>query len=545
MSIEAALSLLAGLGLFFVGVKNLSVTMGQMTGRRMRQWVTRAASHPVIGAAIGALSGALTQSTNAVTIILVSLAQTGLLAASDATPILAWSNVGTSLLVFAAAVNLHVFILALVALSGLCFYLNLDRSARWRPLVSTLFAVALIFFGLELMRGASGGLNGGGWSRDFLAAEGRSLTTALAAGAAVALLVQSAATVAVIVTALAASGGITLEQSALVVFGACIGSGLASFFVGFKLSGRPRHMPQLQSAFKILGVAVLLPLYAVERIFDWPLLLHFVRALTDSPGRQVAFIYLACQLSTVAVQIVFARFLLPWLERFTPPTLEEDLSRPRFIYDDALGEPETALELVDREQARIFKLLPLYLGFNSHLDGKERQLGRLAILPVAAALLESVRRFLDDLADSGASRDLIDRVADRRACNDLLVSIHEAMNELAEKFAQNFAAEAMRSLVENIAEGLGALLFTANDAVSGRDPEDIALLRQFTSDRGSLVDALRRRVMTADQGLSADDRSTLYAVTSLLERIVWMLGRYGGLLDSELMAEQSEGAAAE
>jgi phosphate:Na+ symporter len=100
----------------------------------------------------------------------------------------------------------------------------------------------------------------------------------------------------------------------------------------------------------------------------------------------------------------------------------------------------------------------------------------------------------------------------------------------------------MRELVENIAEGLGALLFTANDAVSGRDPEDVALLRQFTSDRGSLVDALRRRVMSAEQGLSADDRTSLYAVTSLLERVVWMLGRYGGLLESEIAADSAQQA---
>ena len=541
MNINAALSFLAGLGLFFVGVKNLSTTMGQMTGRRMRQWVTRASSHPVLGAVIGTVSGALTQSTNAVTIILVSLAQTGLLAAADATPILSWSNVGTSLLVFAASIDLHTLILALVAASGLCFYLNLDRSARWRPMVSTLFAVAMIFFGLELMRGASGGINGAGWSRDLLAGAEQSVPLALVAGAGLALIMQSSATVTVIVITLAAAGISTLEQSALVVFGASVGSGIATFFVGFKLSGRPRHIPQLQAAFKILGVVLLVPFYVAERAFGTPLLLHAVRVLSDSPGRQVALIYLACQLAAVVVQIAFARFMLPWLERVTPPTIEENLSHAKFIYDEALGEPETALELVDREQARIFRLLPLYLGLNSHFgaDEAERKLDRPAILPVASSLLASVRRFLDDLSDSGASRDLLNRASDRRACNDLLVSIHEGMNELGEIFARSFTAPAMRELVENIAEGLGALLFTANDAVAGRDPEDVALLRQFTSDRGSLVDALRRRVMSADQGLSAGDRSSLYAVTGLLERVVWMLGRYGGLLEAEIAADDS------
>lgn len=63
------------------------------------------------------------------------------------------------------------------------------------------------------------------------------------------------------------------------------------------------------------------------------------------------------------------------------------------------------------------------------------------------------------------------------------------------------------------------------------------MLRKLTSDRDGLIDALRRRVMAAGQGLSARDQERLFTVTGLLERIVWMLRRYAGFISAQAEAE--------
>ena len=104
---------------------------------------------------VGMITGALTQSTNAVTVILMSLFKADLITVPQARPVLVWANVGTMVLVFAAAVDTHLFVLLIISAAGLCFYLDLDRSARWRPTVAALFAFALLFLGLELMRQGS------------------------------------------------------------------------------------------------------------------------------------------------------------------------------------------------------------------------------------------------------------------------------------------------------------------------------------------------------------------------------------------------------
>lgn len=89
---------------------------------------------------------------------------------------------------------------------------------------------------------------------------------------------------------------------------------------------------------------------------------------------------------------------------------------------------------------------------------------------------------------------------------------------------------ALAALAQNLREGLGALLLTASDAVRTLDPADIALMRQLTADRDSVVEGMRRGALSADHDLSAADHRHLYSITSLFELIVWMLRRYSSLL---------------
>jgi len=533
MTLDLLVSFFAGLGLFFIGVKGLGANMGQLAGRRLRHWIARSTGNPALAALTGLISGALTQSTNAVTVILISLAKADLITVAESAPILAWSNVGTAALVMVAAVDIHLFVFALISLVGFCFYLNLDRSARWRPLVSSSFALGTLFLGLELMRSGTHDPNAQEMARVLFTAAAQLPLTALLIGTGLAAIAQSSATVSVIVVAMASAGLLSLEQASFFVLGASIGSGIATYFIGFRISGKPRQLALLQALFKILGVALLLPLFFAESHFGVRLLMSATRDLVADPAHQVALIYLACQIAAVVAQMLFARPLLPVLERLSPPSAEENLSAPRYIYADALSEPESALALVDREQSRLAGLMPLHLGINDHLDEAERQLGRESVFTVAATLGKTIGLFLNDLTDTGASRDVLERADDRKAFNALLLSIHESLHELGAALVQSFETEGMRSLAENITQGLGALLQTAEEAARTRDAGDLAVLRKLTADRDGLIDALRRRVMAAGQRLSEHDQEHLFTVTGLLEQIIWMLRRYAGFIAAQ------------
>jgi len=66
-------NLLSGLGLFFIGGKFVSEHLKQMTGRKVRQIVSKFTNHPFLAGWWGFVTGALMQSTTAVTFIVTSL----------------------------------------------------------------------------------------------------------------------------------------------------------------------------------------------------------------------------------------------------------------------------------------------------------------------------------------------------------------------------------------------------------------------------------------------------------------------------------------
>jgi phosphate:Na+ symporter len=533
-------SILAGLGLIFIGIKLVAASLGLLAGRGLRQLVAHSTGSYTASALIGLFAGGLTQSTNAITVILMSLSTADLITLNQAAPIMAWANVGTSALVLVVAVNIHLFVLAITAVVGLCYYANLDRSPRWRPIVSALFAVCLLFLGLELIRSSAHGLTAIAWVRDFFARAEQWYVSAFLIGCALALIAQSSATVTVIAIAMASAGLLTLEQSMITVFGASVGSGLGTYVVASSVTGTARQIPMYQAAVKILGIAILLPIFIAERTFGVPLLATGIRFFTHDAGKQVAIVYLICQIAAVIAQGLFNKPLQLLVRRLSPASLEESVSKPRYLYHQALSEPETALALVDREQRRVFSYLPVYLGVTEHLNLGEPVPARAAVLPAATALDDAIAHFLNELADSGATRDGLEAIANRQARNNLLQSIHESLNELGEALASPFEAAAMQSLSSNLSEGLAALLMAAEDAVQSGDAEDLALLQQLTADRDSLVDQMRRRVIGADKTLSAHDQRTLYTITSLFERVVWMLRRYAALLAAAATAAQQQ-----
>jgi hypothetical protein len=123
-----------------------------------------------------------------------------------------------------------------------------------------------------------------------------------------------------------------------------------------------------------------------------------------------------------------------------------------------------------------------------------------------------------------------------------MLSTHEAMADLATQLTRPFDSPALRVLADNLREGMGALLLTAEEAVRSLDPDDIALMRRLTADRDSVVDHLRRGAIAADQGRTAADHRHLYSLTSAFELVVWGLRRYSALLAA---AQPEADAAAE
>ena len=76
---------------------------------------------------------------------------------------------------------------------------------------------------------------------------------------------------------------------------------------------------------------------------------------------QVAWFYLGLQVVSAGAVSLLGPGLLALAGRLSPPDPAETLGRPRYLYEQALGEAESALDLVEKEQARLVKRLPRML----------------------------------------------------------------------------------------------------------------------------------------------------------------------------------------
>jgi len=150
---EIAATLFAGLGLFFVGMKEVSRQLTRMGGSRLRNFVTQASANSAVGALWGVLSGFITQSGRTTSYLVASLVHSGVLPVHRALPVVFWANTGCSLMTVAAFLPTKSLIFMLVGLAGLS--LAFEFPSRWRTVSGILFALALILFGLLLIKTGS------------------------------------------------------------------------------------------------------------------------------------------------------------------------------------------------------------------------------------------------------------------------------------------------------------------------------------------------------------------------------------------------------
>ncbi|MDX9766231.1 MAG: Na/Pi symporter [Ectothiorhodospiraceae bacterium] len=518
-------TLLAGLGLFFIGVKFIGSHLKQMTGRRFRALVTRTVDHPWRAGLAGTVAGALTQSTNAVTFIVISLITAGLMPVRKAMPVVSWANLGTSALVLVATVDIHLFVLYLLGLVGMSYYFNVDKSSRFRHLAGALLGIALLFLGLQFIKDGAAPLRELEIVREFLTLAANSYFLVFIIGAALTLVAQSSATVSVIAVAMTSVGLFTMNQTIMVIYGASLGSAMSIWFLTANLQGTARQLAFYQVLIKGSGVVVMVGLFMLEIGLDIPLVKWLASQLADDASTQAAWIYLLFQVAASTLLSLMQGPAYHLLQRLSPPTQEEELARPHFLYEQALDDAETALDLVEKEQLRLLRYLPRYLDTeqNQHDDGK---LERKALFDANRGVAREVERFITDLMDRHQDRLSLHRMINIQGRNALIVNLQDSLYELSSLLGRMHGTAETGQLSHGLNEGLHAILLTLLDAVDNGDAEDWALLNRLTSDRTELMERIRHKLLREGQTLPYTTHEVLFGATSLFERIIWLLRRY-------------------
>lgn len=526
---EIGTLLLAGLGLFFVGLKDISRQLTAMGGSRLRNLVFQGSANSAMGAVLGIVSGVLTQSGRTTSYVVASFVHSGALPVGRAMPVVLWSNTGCSLLTMAALLPTESLIYVLVGLAGLS--LAFEFPSRWRTVSGALFALALIFFGLLLVKRGSAELLTVSWAATLFEIIGDSGIIAFVTGALLTLIAQSHIAVILLAIVMAQPGVIASDQIYMQVYGTYAGSAVLTYLLGVSFKGGvARQIIIAQALYNLVGAALFVGLFYAEKLFGIPLVQAAATRVSEQLAVQTAFVAILFSVVTSVLLTLLAKPYQDLIARFWPSTEEDMLSHTRYINDDALDQPETALLLAEQEHLRLAKRFPLYLDALRTDRLVSGQPGPSVYHAAFLGIGERLMSFLRDALQGAASVELAEKLLNLRNRHDLLAVIEEDLQRQYEALRVKPGGAKAAQLCAAIVEVLDTMLQTTLAAAETGDRDELALLGTMTSDRSEMMERIRKKYLATEEEVTTEDRALILHVTHGFERIAWSLGRYGELL---------------
>ena len=506
-----------GLGIFLGGMWLLTENLKALASRRLRVTVHRWTKSLPSAAAWGAMAGAVTQSMPALTFIVVSVLRAGLVPTSGAFAIIVGGWVGVSMLVL--VVTLDIEVIALYVLGAAGAVLISERASGFRPVAASFFGAAMIVLGLALLKNAAAPLAEEPWFAQLVERTDGSLLLGFAVGALLTAIVQSSTAVSVLGIGMATVGVITVDQTLMLIYGTCLGSGTIQYLLSASLVGRSRQVAMYQVGLTVLACLVLVPMFYVERSFDIPLVKALVLSLDLGLAQQLALVFIVISLVLVVIMLAIMGPTVRWCERLWPPIHEEELSTPKFIHDRALSDGETSLTLADLEQRRVLAHLSRY--FDTVREGT-------VLEPVRAATGQLLAGIEDFLAAIGEHHPMYgveggSSIATRqkliRWLEEQVGALCEVLKELPD------ATSRAATLRTSICEGVDAVLLSMVHALETGDEEMWTYTRALAGDRSDLMRRLRNEFWNTGRPSDAPQRSHVVIATSSVEHILFLISK--------------------
>ncbi|MBS9476134.1 Na+/Picotransporter [Ancylobacter radicis] len=510
--------LLSGLGLFFIGVRGLSANLVPLIGRRARAAFAHALKGSASSAISGMIAGMVTQSSTAVSWIIVSFVRGGVLPDGPALMAPTWANVGTALLPLIVAIDTATPAAIVIGLVGFATYFKLARGDRMRNALEAALGGALLLFGMHLVSIAVGPMRESLMGNPLWAIALGNPWLLAGIGAAFAFAAQSSSVAAAIAVAAVSGGLLDISAALPLLAGANFASSFNNMLMipGEATSGR--IVFALQAVQKIAG-SVLLALLCLGAS-QYPDHVSGILGMAgEEAGAQVAIVFLLTQIGgafiTNLVELPTRRLLLHLL----PANPAETLAQPVFLLRAASADPATALDLSLRELARLTARLPLML---DHVrDDADTSTPPAATLKIAGqSLAGTIKAYLATLLDGALTREQVASalLIDEGASD--VGALHEALAEFAEAAREAQGIDTAQRLIE----ALHAILYAVADHGESLGTEDASLVLGLLGHRDHLMEELRQR-LSAQYEIAPAAQNALFRMTMLFERIVWTARR--------------------
>ena len=470
MEISVNVSLMGGLGIFLLGMKQMSDGLEKAAGAKMRSILEAVTTNRLLGTLVGILFCAVIQSSSATTVMVVSFVNAGMMTLYQAAGVIMGANIGTTVTSQLVSFNLSAY--APVFLFIGVILTQFVKNDRVKKIGEVILGFGVLFMGLSVMSGSMSNLKDspqvanllGGLTNPFLGVVMGTIITAI---------IQSSSVTVSIVLLMAQQGLLELPICFYIILGCNIGACMSAMLASLSGKKDAKRAALIHLFFNIIGTVII---YLVLTVAGGLVLEIIMKISGGNPGRCVANAHTLFKICQVIVLLPFTTWIVKLTYLAVPGEETTGDSKYQLFYigKTAMFSPTTAVieavmelehmgalayenlnrglnALIELDQAKIDKVYEVekQINFMNHaITDYLVKIGQMT-LPIddsrsIGALfhvvndIERIGDHAENLADSARNR-IADNIAFSGAGLEELKAISEKVNTILQYSIDMFA----------------------------------------------------------------------------------------------------------
>ncbi len=246
--------ILGGFGLFVFGIKFMGDGLKSVAGEKLRYYIDKYTTKPIMALFVGALITLLIQSSSATTAITIGLVRAGLMKLEQAMGIVMGANIGTTVTAFMIGLKIEELALYFVFIGAmlLCF----SGRKKIRYIGEIILGFGLLFYGLKIMGDALKDLMLLPEFSTMLDSMSDTPSLAMLAGTVLTAIIQSSSAMIGVVQKMYESGGMTLTVAIAFVLGSNIGTTITGILASIGGSVAAKRTACFNTVFNVIGTLI-------------------------------------------------------------------------------------------------------------------------------------------------------------------------------------------------------------------------------------------------------------------------------------------------
>lgn len=350
--IQSLIWLLAGVGVFIVGMNFMSDALEKSAGSGMKKLLGKISNNRFSGVGIGAGVTAIIQSSSATSVMVIGLVNAGVMTLMQATPIIMGANIGTTITGVLVALKNDYFNMAMYLLAFAGVMMGFFKKEKVKIAGSLCCGLGLIFVGLNVMSSEQ--------------AFGNELVERLftnifekidfpllliLVGIIFTALIQSSSAATGVVITMVGTGVLPLQLALFIILGANIGTCVTALLASVGANSNSKRVAFIHFAFNFLGTFLFT---IIIWLFKEPVVNLLISLFPENDAMslqmRVSVFHVIFNVSTTALLLPFVKQLVKLSQIVIKDKTEttETLTL-KYVDDRLLKMPSVALMQVKKE----------------------------------------------------------------------------------------------------------------------------------------------------------------------------------------------------